>query len=119
MHRLRIYDIDGTITKPDHDLWYLTTRSLSEDISRFDQYIKSWKQNLKDGASPYESSKLMMEKGIECMGKNSNASRIKQRAREISDALIQNNQYYSGAIKHISASIDAGLIIVFSTTNYC
>jgi len=48
-----------------------------------------------------------------------NASRIKQRAREISDALIQNNQYYSGAIKHISASIDAGLRIVFSTTNYC
>ena len=74
---------------------------------------------MKDGASPYESSKLMMEKGIECMGKNSNASRIKQRAREISDALIQNNQYYSGAIKHISASIDAGLRIVFSTTNYC
>ncbi|MBC6479349.1 MAG: hypothetical protein EBE86_017680 [Hormoscilla sp. GUM202] len=75
MHRLRIYDIDGTITKPDHDLWYLTTRSLSEDISRFDQYIKSWKQNLKDGASTYESSKLMMEKGIECISHQTTGKR--------------------------------------------
>ena len=59
-----------------------------------------------------------MQKGIEGIGENSNASRIKQRAREISDELIQNNQYYSAAINHIWASIDAGFRIVFSTTNY-
>ncbi len=118
-YALRIYDIDGTITTPGNDLWYLTTRSLSSNSSRFDQDVELWRKNLKNGADPYELSKLMMQKGLECMGENSNASRIKQRAREISDEIINNNQYYSAAINHICASIDAGFQIVFSTTNYC
>ena len=118
-YALRIYDIDGTITTPGNDLWYLTTRSLSDNFSRFDQYVELWRKGLKNGAAPYELSKLMMHKGLECMGDNSNTSRIKQTAREISDELINNNQYYSGAINHICASLDAGFQIVFSTTNYC
>ena len=116
---LRIYDIDGTITTPGNDLWYLTTRSLSDDCSRFDQYVALWRKDLKNGAAPYESSKLMMQKGLECMGNNGNASRIKQNARAISDEIINNNQYYSAAINHICASIDAGFQVVLSTTNYC
>ncbi|NEQ82780.1 MAG: hypothetical protein F6K26_21815 [Moorea sp. SIO2I5] len=118
MNLLRIYDIDGTITKPGNDLWYLTTRSLSSNPSLFDNYVELWKNSMKNGASPYEASKLMMQKGIECMGKNSNPSRIKQRAREVCEEIIQNNQYYSAAITHICTSIDANFQIVFSTTNY-
>ena len=118
MYRLRIYDIDGTLTKPGNDLWYLTTRSLSDNPRQFDNYVELWKKSLKNGADPYESTKLMMQTGLECMGKNGNTSGIKQRAREISDQLINNNQYYSVAINHICASIEAGFQIIFATTNY-
>ncbi len=96
----------------------MTTRSLSDNPRRFDKYVELWKKSQLNQVAPYESSKLMMQKGLECMGQNSNASRIKQRAREISDEIIKNNQYYSAAINHICASIDAGFQIVFSTTNY-
>ena len=118
MDTLRIYDLDGTITTPGNDLWYLTTRSLSSNPRKFDKYVELWRKSLKNQVDPYESSKLMMQKGLECMGENSNASRIKQRARKISDEIIKNNQYYSAAINHICASLDAGFQIVFSTTNY-
>jgi phosphoserine phosphatase len=119
MKPLRIYDIDGTITIPGHDLWYLTTRSLSANPSRFDQAVAFWKQSLKNGASAYESSKLMMQRGIEWIHEKCHAELIKQRAKELSDDLIQNQHYYPSAIEHINASIEAGFQIVFSTTNYC
>lgn len=115
---LRIYDIDGTITQPGHDLWYLITRSLASNPDIFDQYVEVWKQNLKRGACPYESSRLMMQKGIECIDESYDEQDIKQRARELADSIIQNNHYYLAAIDHICASIDAGFQVVFSTTNY-
>ena len=118
MNTLRIYDIDGTITTPGNDLWYLTTRSLSSNPCRFDQCVKLWKKSLLNQVDPYESSKLMMQKGLEGMGENSNGSHLKQQARKISDEIVKNNQYYSAAINHICASIDAGFQIVFSTTTY-
>ncbi len=118
MNRLRIYDIDGTITKPDHDLWYLTTRSLSSNPEKFDRYVKLWKQSLNNGESPHKSSQWMMQKGIECLGENITGHLIKQQTKEICKDIIKNNQYYSGAINHICASIEANFAVIFSTTNY-
>ncbi len=118
MRSLRIYDIDGTITTPGHDLWYLTTRSLVVNPTAFDQSVELWKQALKEGICPYESSRSMMQKGIEYIDKDCDEHCVKQRAGELSKYVIQNKYYYPSAIRHIHASIDAGFLIVFSTTNY-
>lgn len=118
MRSLRIYDIDGTITTPGHDLWYLTTRSLVVNPIVFDQSVELWKQALKAGACPYESSQSMMQKGIECIDESCDEHCVKQRAGDLSKYIIQNQHYYLSAIRHIQASIDAGFLIVFSTTNY-
>lgn len=119
MNLLRIYDVDGTITTPGNDLWYLITRSLCSSPSMFDNYVELWKKSLKSGACPYESSKFMMQQGIECIDKIYDQNHIKNCARELSDRIIRNKHYYPSAINHICASIEAGFQIVFSTTNYC
>lgn len=115
---LRIYDIDGTITTPGHDLWHLTTRSLSSNPCRFDKHIELWKDSLRKGDGPYESSKVMMQKGIKCIDEDCRTKDIKKRARELSQNIIQNRDYYLAAISHIKKSIDTGFEIVLSTTNY-
>ncbi|WP_416675690.1 hypothetical protein [Egbenema bharatensis] len=118
MQPLRIYDIDGTITVSGHDLWYLVTRSLSADPDSFDRAVAAWKADLKRGACPYESSRSMMQKGIDWIEQIYDKRHIKNRARELAHAIIQNNNYYPDAIQHITASIEAGFQVVFSTTNY-
>ncbi|GGA23915.1 hypothetical protein [Okeania sp. KiyG1] len=115
---LRIYDIDGTITIPGNDLWYLTTRSLSSNPDKFDQHIELWKDSLRRGDCPYESSKVMMQKGIKCIDGDCKTNNIKKRAKELSKSIIENKNYYLAAISHIRKSIDTGFQIVLSTTNY-
>ena len=54
-----VYDIDGTLTIPDHDLWYLSTRSLSADKDLFDSYVAEWKSEIQSGMDPFECSLTM------------------------------------------------------------
>ncbi len=46
MKKIRIFDIDGTITHPGIDLWYMTTKSLSSDIESFEKHILAWKNGI-------------------------------------------------------------------------
>ena len=86
---LRIYDIDGTITTPGHDLWHLTTRSLSSNPCRFDKHIELWKDSLRKGDGPYESSKVMMQKGVKCIDEDCRTKDIKKTSKRII------SEYYS------------------------
>ena len=67
MKKLRVFDIDGTITYPGIDIWYMATKSLSSDINSFERYVLAWKNEIKTGLNTYNASKSMMLKGINLM----------------------------------------------------
>lgn len=55
-----VYDIDGTLTVPGHDLWYLCTKTLASDKALFDRYVAEWKSEIKSGMDPFGPSLTMM-----------------------------------------------------------
>lgn len=118
MKRLRIFDIDGTILYPGCDLWYMTTRSLSQDIESFEKFILLWKNGIKEGLNFYQTSESMMQKGIDLLPDGITGSDIGSEAKRISINIIQNGNYFKGAIQHIDNSINKGFLVILSTANY-
>lgn len=118
MKKIRIFDIDGTITRPGIDLWYMTTKSLSSDIESFEKHILAWKNGIKAGLNPYKTSKSMMLKGLNLMPLVITGNDIRSETKKISNNIIKNDDYFEGAIKHINNSIALGFFVIFSTTNY-
>jgi hypothetical protein len=118
MNKIRIFDIDGTITHPGIDLWYMTTRSLSSDIESFEKYVLAWKKEIRAGLNAYKTSKSMMLKGLNLMPLEITGNDIKLKAKKISKNIIKNGNYFESAIKHINNSIEKGFYVIFSTTNY-
>lgn len=119
MNKLRIYDVDGTLTHPGNDLWYLSTKNLCLDVVSFDLSVESWKKDIELGKFPYQASYQMMLKGLNLMPDNGNLDvKIRNISKDLSLKLIIKNKYYPKAIEHINNSLDQGYQIVFSTTNY-
>lgn len=118
MDKIRIFDIDGTITHPGTDLWYMVTKSLCPDKESVEKYVSAWKNEIKAGINPYKASKSMMLKGIHLMPNEITGNDIKLETEKISKNIIKNGDYFEGAIQHINNSIDKGFYVIFSTTNY-
>ena len=118
MKKIRIFDIDGTITHPGIDLWYMTTKSLSSSIESFEKNLLAWKNGIKVGLNPYKTSKSMMLKGLNMMPFEITGNDIRLETKKISNNIIKNCDYFEGAIKHINNSMAKGFYVIFSTTNY-
>jgi hypothetical protein len=63
--RFDVYEIDGTLTIPSHDFWYLCTRSLCADKDLFDKYVAEWKRGIQIGADPFDCSLTSLSDRIE------------------------------------------------------
>lgn len=118
MKKIRIFDIDGTITHPGIDLWHRTSKSLISDIGSFEKQILAWKNGIKTGLDPYKNSKSMMLKGLNMMPFEITGNDIRLEAKKITHNIIKNGDFFEGAIKHINNSIEKGFYVVFSTTNF-
>jgi hypothetical protein len=118
MNKIRVFDIDGTITHPGIDLWYMTTKSLSSDIESFEKYVLAWKKGIKAGLNAYKTSKSMMLKGLNLMPCEITGNNIRLETEKISRNIIKYGNYFEGAIQHINNSIEKGFYVIFSTTNY-
>ncbi len=112
MEKIRVFDIDGTITHPGIDLWYMTTKSLSSDIESFEKYVSAWKNGIKAGLNAYKTSKYMMLKGLNLMPCEITGNDIRLEVKKISNNIIKDGNYFEGAIQHINNSIEKGFCIV-------
>lgn len=118
MKKLRIYDIDGTITHPGNDLWYLTTRALTSDLPLFEEQWLKRKNDITSGTCPYQASYTMQLKGIQLMDLSASGEKVKNTAKQFTHSIIKQGKYYHKAITHINKSLNEGYEIAFSTTNY-
>ncbi len=118
MKKIRVFDIDGTITRPGIDLWYLTTKSLSLDAGSFEKHVLAWKREINAGKSSYKTSHSMMLKGLHLMPQEITGNEIRLETTKISKSIIKNGDFFEGAIEHIKNSIMKDFCVIFSTTNY-
>jgi len=118
MSKVRIYDIDGTITKPGNDLWYLFTRTAVQDVAAFDGEICKWKQSLASGKCPFLSSLAMMKVGIGLLPREVSDFSVRTATKSIVCDLISDAVVFRGAVQHIRSSVASGYTVVLATTNY-
>lgn len=116
--KIRVFDIDGTITRPGIDLWYLTTKSLSLDVESFEKHVSAWKKDINAGKCAYKTSRHMMQKGLHLMPQEITGGNIRSETKKISIDIIKKGIFFKGAIKHINESIKKDFYVIFSTTNY-
>ena len=113
-----VYDIDGTLTIPGHDLWYLSTRSLSADKDLFDRYVAEWKTEIQSGMDPFECSLTMMKRGLKLLNNGVSSERVGHEVQRITSNLIDEGLVWREAIDFVKGRIHNGVGAVFSTTNY-
>jgi hypothetical protein len=113
-----IYDIDGTLTLPGHDLWYLCTRSLSADKALFDRYVAEWKGQIQSGMDPFERSLTMMKRGLELLKNGVSSELVVGEVQRITNNLIDERLVWREAINFLKDRVRGGAAAVFSTTNY-
>jgi len=113
-----IYDIDGTLTLPGHDLWYLSTRSLSADKDLFDRYVAEWKNEIHTGIAPFDCSLTMMRRGLSLLKNAAGSETITDEVQRITDDLIDTGFVCRKAIDFLKGRIRGGNGAVLSTTNY-
>ena len=113
-----VYDIDGTLTIPGHDLWYLSTRSLSADKDLFDRYVAEWKTEIQSGMDPFECSLTMMKRGLKLLKNGVSSERVGDEVQRITSNLIDEGLVWREAIDFVKGRIRSGVGAVFSTTNY-
>lgn len=113
-----VYDIDGTLTIPGHDLWYLSTRSLSADKDLFDRYVAEWKTEIQSGMDPFECSLTMMKRGLKLLKNGVSAEMVDHEVQRITSNLIDEGLVWREAIDFVKGRIRSGVGAVFSTTNY-
>ena len=113
-----IYDIDGTLTLPGHDLWYLCTRSLSADKALFDRYVAEWKGQIQSGMDPFERSLTMMKRGLELLKNRVSSELVAGEVQRIASNLIDQGLVWREAINFLRGRVRGGAAAVFSTTNY-
>jgi hypothetical protein len=113
-----VYDIDGTLTIPGHDLWYLSTRSLSADKDLFDRYVAEWKTEIQSGMDPFECSLTMMKRGLKLLNNGVSSEMVGHEVQRITSNLIDEGLVSREAINFVKGRIHNGVGAVFSTTNY-
>ena len=113
-----VYDIDGTLTVPGHDLWYLCTKTLSADEDLFDRYVAEWKSDIQSGIDPYERSLTMMKRGLKLLKTGVSSELVIREVQRIASNLIDEGLVWKEAIKFLRGRIHTGVRAVFSTTNY-
>jgi hypothetical protein len=117
-HHFDVYDIDGTLTIPGHDLWYLSTRSLSADKDLFDRYVAEWKREIESGMDPFECSLTMMKRGLKLLKNGVSSEMVGHEVQRITSNLIDEGLVWREAIDFVKGRIRSGVGAVFSTTNY-
>ena len=115
---LDVYDIDGTLTFPGHDLWYLATRNLSADKDLFDTYVAEWKREIQNSVKPFQCSLLMMKRGLKVLKSDVSSETIADEVQRITINLIDQGLVSREAIAFLQSRIRNGVAAVFSTTNY-
>jgi hypothetical protein len=113
-----VYDIDGTLTVPGHDLWYLCTRSLCADKDRFDEHVVHWKCEMQSGIAPFDSSLRMMNNGLALLKHGVNADLVTAEVQRIASDLVDEGFVWPQAIYFLNGRLRRGVAAVFSTTNY-
>ena len=113
-----VYDIDGTLTVPGHDLWYLCTRNLSADKDLFDRYVAQWKSEIDDGMAPFDSSLTMMKRGLALLENGVSSELVADEVQRLASNLIDEELVWRKAIDFLKRRVRAGSGAVFSTTNY-
>ena len=113
-----VYDIDGTLTVPGHDLWYLCTKTLASDKDLFDRYVAEWKSEIKSGMDPFGPSLTMMARGLKLLNDGVNSERVTHEVQRITSDLIDEGLVWREAIDFLKGRIRCGIRAVFSTTNY-
>ena len=113
-----VYDIDGTLTIPGHDLWYLCTRNLSADKDLFDKYVAAWKSEIHNGMAPFDSSLTMMKRGLALLKNGVSSELVADEIQRIASDLIDQQLVWREAINFLKRRLSAGIGAVFSTTNY-
>ena len=113
-----VYDIDGTLTVPGHDLWYLCTRSLSADRDLFDKYVAEWKSEIGIGMAPFDRSLRMMKRGLVLLKNDVTSELITEEVQRITIDLIEEGLVCQDAIHFLKVRVRGGVRAVLSTTNY-
>ena len=113
-----VYDIDGTLTIPGHDLWYLCTSALSANKELFDRYVAEWKAEIQSGMDPFECSLAMMKRGLNLLQSGLSSELVTSEVERIASDLIDDGSVWREAIDFLKARINSGVPAVFSTTNY-
>jgi hypothetical protein len=113
-----VYDIDGTLTVPGHDLWYLCTRNLCADKDLFDKYVAEWKSEIHNGADLFGCSLTMMKRGLTLLKNGISSELVAAEAQRLANNLIDERLVWRDAINFLKRRLRAGNGAVFSTTNY-
>ena len=113
-----VYDIDGTLTVPGHDLWYLCTASLSADKELFDNYVAEWKSEIQSGMDAFDRSLTMMKRGLALFKTGVSSELIADEVERITINLIDEGLVWREAINFLKGRMRSGVRAVFSTANY-
>lgn len=113
-----VYDIDGTLTVPGHDLWYLCTASLSADKDLFDNYVAAWKSEIQSGMDAFDRSLTMMKRGLALLKTGVSSELIADEVERITINLIDEGLVWREAINFLKGRMRSGVRAVFSTANY-
>src|SRR5262245_35669039 len=113
-----VYDIDGTLTVPGHDLWYLCTKNLSADKDLFDKYVAEWKSEIQLRMDPFDSSLAMMKRGLTLLKNDVSAELVTDEVQRMASNLIDEGLVWREAIDFLKGRMRAGSGAIFSTTNY-
>ena len=100
-----VYDIDGTLTIPGHDLWYLCTRNLSADKDLFDKYVAEWKSEIQNGMDPFDRSLTMMRRGLALLRNGVSSELIADEVQRIASNLIDEELVWREAIDFLKSRV--------------
>ena len=111
-----VYDIDGTITTPGFDLWFLTTRELSRDGEYFVTLVDTWKKTI-SAERIIESSREMMNVGVALFDYDKEI--VRKTCFDLTRKLFSTESFIRlQAITVIKQQIANGESVHFSTANY-
>ena len=111
-----VYDIDGTITKLGFDLWFLTTRELSENGKEFELLVDNWKKTT-SADQIIESSREMMNTGVSLFDYDKKT--VRETCFDLTLKLFFSENFIRlQAISIIKEQIANGESVHFSTANY-
>ncbi|MDQ9094063.1 hypothetical protein RC083_21095 [Pseudoalteromonas haloplanktis] len=109
-----IFDIDGTLTKSGHDLWFLTMQELCEPIA-FKALVTEWEKKNKT----YEHSYQLLVGTLKLLRDISNPEeQIFNTAKRLTLGLIDEQLVPAQAILTLRQSIRLCDLVVLNTANY-